>query len=178
MNQPVILHFFLLFGQSPRLSIHAIFDLQPEAGARSHVEYVTKWKNAKQEAYSLALKSAMKSAIRGKRNYDIRVTSSALQVGDRVLVRNLTPCGRPGKLRAFWEDEIQVQSASKKAAGVETNAPIVDSDEVSGQMEASSPDEVPTTESPQAIGGETSMEQDSSNQGRPRRVRQGPKWLK
>ena len=221
----------------------------------------------------------MKSAIRGKRNYDKRVRSSALQVGDRVLVRNLTPRGDPGKLRAFWEDEIhvviarkgegspvydvrpesgqglgrplhlnlllpcdqlpskqwqelssvgksrpptlhhcdksqqliqdehsdgsdsdddlpdislhhpsprrndneqsqiQVQAESKEAAGAEPNAPNVNSDEVSGQMEASSLDEVPTTQNPQAIGGETSMEQDSSNQGRPQRVRQGPKRL-
>ena len=62
--------FFLLFGRRPRLPIDAIFDLQPETGARSHAEYVTKWKTAMQEAYSRASKSAMKSAIRGKRNYD------------------------------------------------------------------------------------------------------------
>lgn len=55
----------------------------------------------------------MKSAIRGKRNYEKRVRSSALQVGDPVLVRNLTPCGGPGKLRAFWEDEIHVVIARK-----------------------------------------------------------------
>ena len=50
-------------------------------------------------------------------------------------------------------------------------------------MEASatitdSPDEVPTTENPQAIGGVTSMEEDASNmEGRPQRARQGPKRL-
>ena len=276
--------FFLLFGRNPRLPIDAIFDLQPETGARSHAEYVTKWKTAMQEAYSLASKSAMKSGVRGKRNYDKRVRSSALQVGDRVLVRNLTPRGGPGKLRAFWEDEIhvviarkgegspvydvrpesgqgrsrtlhrnlllpcdqlpskqwqelpsarksrpptvhrcndsqqliqdehsdgkdsdddlpeislhypsqghdgndqsqmQVQSASKGAAGAEPNSPNVNFDEVSGEVEASatitdSPDEVPTTENPQAIGGETSTAEDASYQGRPQRVRQGPKRL-
>jgi len=49
-------------------------------------------------------------------------------------------------------------------------------------MEASatitdSPDEVPTTENPQAIGGETSLKDDASNQGHPQRTRQGPKRL-
>ena len=96
--------FFLLFGWSPRLPNDAIFDLQPETGARSHAEYVTKWKTAMQEAYLLSSKSAMKSAIRGKRNYDKSVRSSALQVGDHVLVRNHTPHGGTGKLCAFWED--------------------------------------------------------------------------
>ena len=76
------------------------------------------------------------------------------------------------------QSQIQVQSASKEAVGVEPNPPNVNSDGVSGQIEASaiitdSPDEVPTTENPQAIGGETSMEEDASNQGRPQRARQG-----
>ena len=51
--------------------------------------------------------------MRGKRNYDKRMRSSALQVGDRVLVRNLTPRGGPGKLRSFWEDKIHVVVARK-----------------------------------------------------------------
>ena len=105
--------FFLLFGRSPRLPIDVIFDLETETGARRHAEYVTKWKSAMQEAYSLASKSAMKNALRGKKNYDRRVRSSALQVGDRVLVRNLTPRGGPGKLRAFWEDQIHLVVARK-----------------------------------------------------------------
>ena len=105
--------FFLLFGRSPRLPIDVIFDLEDETGGKSHAEYVTKWKSAMQEAYSLASKSATKSAMRGKRNYDKRMRSSALQVGDRFLVRNLTPRGGPGKLRSFWEDKIQVVVARK-----------------------------------------------------------------
>ena len=66
-----------------------------------------------QESFSLVSKSGMKSAIRGKRNYDKRVRSSALQVGDRVLAHHLTLRGGPGKLRAFWEDEIHVVIARK-----------------------------------------------------------------
>ena len=48
-----------------------------KTGAKSHAEHATKWKSARQEAYSLALKSAMKSAMRGKKSYDKRVRSSA-----------------------------------------------------------------------------------------------------
>ena len=66
-----------------------------------------------QEAYSLASKSARKTAMRGEKNYDKRVRLSALKVGDRVLVRSLTPRGGPGKLRAFWEDQIHIVVARK-----------------------------------------------------------------
>ena len=59
--------FFLLFGRIPRLPIDVIFDLAVEIGAKSHAEYVTKWKSAMQEAYSPALKSARKNAMRGEK---------------------------------------------------------------------------------------------------------------
>ena len=66
--------------------------------------------------------------------------------------------------------------------GAEPNSQNVNSDEMSGNMEASaaitnSPDEEPTTENPQAFGAEISMEEDASNQGRPQRTRQRPKRL-
>ena len=48
-----------------------------------------------------------------KKNYDKRVRSLALQVGDPVLVRNLTPRGGTGKLRAFWEDQAHIVAARK-----------------------------------------------------------------
>ncbi len=105
--------FFLSFGRRPRLPIDVILDLEAGAGARSHAEYVTKWKTVIKEAYSLAFKSAEKSGIRGKKNYVKRVISLALKVGDHVLVLNLTPRDAPEKLRAFWEDEIQVVIARK-----------------------------------------------------------------
>ena len=50
--------FFLLFGLDPHLPIDLISDLEAETGAKSHGEYVTKWKFAMQEAYSRTSKSS------------------------------------------------------------------------------------------------------------------------
>ncbi|KAK3732869.1 hypothetical protein QZH41_002219, partial [Actinostola sp. cb2023] len=76
--------------------------------ATTYPEYVSKWKAAMTEAYDKAAKAACQSSARGKKGYDKRVNSSVLKAGDRVLVRNLTPRGGPGKLRSFWEEEVHV----------------------------------------------------------------------
>jgi hypothetical protein len=75
--------------------------------------YVRKWKTAMQEAYKLASKSAQQAAEKGKKQSNKLIRSTVLSPGDRVLVRNLTPRGGPGKLRGFWEDEIHVVVSRK-----------------------------------------------------------------
>ena len=45
---------------------------------------------------------------RGRDRYNEKVGSSDLQLGDRVLIRNFTERGDPGKLRPFWEDKIYI----------------------------------------------------------------------
>lgn len=98
--------FYLLYGRSPRLPIDMLFNLPTETGTCSHREYVEQWKQGMQEAYTIARENAQKSAQRNKRIYDGKVRSSVLYPGDRVLVRNMTPRGGPGKLRNHWEDII------------------------------------------------------------------------
>jgi len=66
------------------------------------------------EAYNLASVQAKKSADMGKRQYDKRVRHTALCEGDRVLVRNMTERGGPGKLRSYWEREIYVLTQKRK----------------------------------------------------------------
>ena len=66
------------------------------------------------EAYNLASAQARKSADIGKRQYDKKVRHTALCEGDRVLVRNMTERGGPGKLRSYWEREIYVVTLKRK----------------------------------------------------------------
>ena len=61
-----------------------------------------------EEAYTIAQKRSSASAERNKHLYGKKAQCIDLQLNDRVLVRNLSKRGGPGKLRAFWEKEIYV----------------------------------------------------------------------
>ena len=60
------------------------------------------------EAYSLAAKNNLQSTVAGKKQYGKKMRFSSLKLGDRVLVRNLSERGGPGKLRCYWEQQIHV----------------------------------------------------------------------
>ena len=98
--------FYLLFGRSPRLPIDLIFNIERTKETTNHLEFVNKWKSAMQEAYSLAAKNANKSTARGRNQHDKKATFTKLLPGDRILVRNVTERGGPGKLRSFWEKTV------------------------------------------------------------------------
>lgn len=98
--------FYLLFGRSPRLPVDMLFGLCSETNQCDHRDYVDKWKKGMEEAYAIANEHTKKAAEKSKRHYDSKVRSSVLQPGERVLVKNLTPRGGPGKLRDYWEDTI------------------------------------------------------------------------
>lgn len=96
--------FYLLFGRTPILPIDVMFGLNRVSDRK----YVKEWASGLKEAYELAAQNARKSASRGKQNYDKCLRSAILCERDRVLVRNLSERGGPGKLRYFWEDKIHV----------------------------------------------------------------------
>jgi hypothetical protein len=53
------------------------------------------------DAYAKAISNASKAASAGKSNYDRKVRFTVLEPSYRVLVRNLTERGGPGKLRSY-----------------------------------------------------------------------------
>lgn len=100
--------YYLLFGRTPRLPIDLIFNLNQESAEGDYNTYVQNWQHDMKEAYRIAQQNAKKTAERGKQYYNKRVSGGVLQPGDRVLVRNLTERGGPGKLRSHWECAIHV----------------------------------------------------------------------
>ena len=97
---------YLLFGRHPRLPLDLPLNLKQPSSTTSYPKYVAEWKNAMEEAYRIASKVTQARAAQGKQQYDKKVRSSVLEPGDRVLVKNLTPHGGPGKLRSYWKLQV------------------------------------------------------------------------
>lgn len=98
----------LMFGRQPRLPIDLAFNVPLNRHHhKSHSQYVQTLKTHLQESYELAVKNAAKTAERNKIRFDKHVTESTLDVGDRVLVRNVRLRGKH-KLADKWEGTVHV----------------------------------------------------------------------
>lgn len=60
------------------------------------------------QAYKLASESARMESGRSKDRYDRKTHGVELQPGCRVLVRNMSERGGPGKIRSYWEEQVHV----------------------------------------------------------------------
>ncbi|XP_024862252.2 uncharacterized protein LOC108237361 [Kryptolebias marmoratus] len=98
----------LMFGRCPRLPIDLAFGLPIcEKKCPSHSQYVQNLKSRLKESYQIASKNSARSAKRNKTRFDQRVLPSKLEVGDRVLVRNVRVRGKH-KLCDKWEQDVYV----------------------------------------------------------------------
>ena len=100
--------FFLLFGRAPRPPIDKIFGLFHQPKSASYPKYVKQWATAMKDAYEIVEKRTGNRLHTREERDRKKAHSSALNPGDRVLIRNLSERGGPGKLRAYWEDKIHI----------------------------------------------------------------------
>ncbi len=89
----------------PRLAVDAYLGLDKQSEkVNSRENYAQKLKKRLDFAYKVATREAQKNAGRYKSYYDRKVRESTLEVGDRVLVRNVGLKGK-NKLADKWEQE-------------------------------------------------------------------------
>ena len=100
--------YYLMFGRHPRLPVDVMFGIDPDARRLKHpAQYVDDLRKRLKHAFDLAQSSVEKSRKKNSRFYDRRAHASTLEVGDRVLTRNVGFKGKH-KLSDRWEENVYV----------------------------------------------------------------------
>ena len=100
--------YFLLFGRQSRLPLDCIFPVdsdRPALRRKTHEQFVRDWKRSMTEAFRVANERIQKASDYSKKRYDSKIKYVAVEIGDRVLLRNVEK-GGTGKLRSAWERKI------------------------------------------------------------------------
>ena len=75
--------FFLMFGQSSKLPVDSIFDIQNSpTNQKSYDKFVAEWKESMQQAIGIANKNAGKVRRLNKTTYDRKLYGNDIYVGD------------------------------------------------------------------------------------------------
>ena len=97
--------FYLMFGRHPRLPIDVAMGVEPSEGDAEGHDYTEKLRERLEFAYKLATDQSEKASGRHKTLYDRRVRGATVEIGDRVLVKNVGLRGK-NKLANRWEDHV------------------------------------------------------------------------
>ena len=65
------------------------------------------WETGMKQAYQIVHGKSQGRKAQNRERRNKKATLEELAVGNRVLLRNLTERGGPGKLRAFWEPGVR-----------------------------------------------------------------------
>lgn len=96
----------LIFGREPRLPIDLVFGTkQPVMNKKPLHKYIEDLKQKLKNSFELAQKNTGKSQDAQKRNYDLKVRSTFIQPGDKVLVKIVAHDGRH-KIADKWEQDV------------------------------------------------------------------------
>ena len=97
---------YLMFGWNPRLPIDCFLGVDPgNEKDQTHSGYASKLQKRLETAHRIAADEARKVKRKNKERYDAKVKEVKLEVGDRVLVRNVGLKGK-NKLADKWDEEI------------------------------------------------------------------------
>ncbi|XP_043986574.1 uncharacterized protein LOC122839254 isoform X2 [Gambusia affinis] len=96
----------LMFGRQPNLPIDIAFGLNKQSGrGDTHCQYVKGLRASLTESYKIAIEHSEKTASYNKQRFDTTVRESKLEVGDRVLVKNVGLRGKH-KISNKWTNTV------------------------------------------------------------------------
>ncbi len=100
--------FYLMSRRQPRLPIDLVPDLHKYQGhASRYSKYVDDPRKLLESAYNTALKHTGSIQSRQKKTFDKTIRGATLQIGDRVLVRNVAFSARY-KLAIRWREQVYI----------------------------------------------------------------------
>ena len=100
--------FYVMFGREPVLPIDAIFGIDEE-NFKKESQFVKRWKQEMNDAYKVVRENISQKKQAAEKHWGKnKLMATALQLGDRVLVKNVREKGGPGKLRSYFEPDVYV----------------------------------------------------------------------
>ena len=97
--------YYLMFGRHPRIAVDLALGRESETVPMAPDRYIANLKTSLKRAYELVETNINQSQADQKKHYDRRIRGAVLEVGDRVLIRNVGLKGTH-KIADKWSQEI------------------------------------------------------------------------